>query len=110
LLQTLIGAHGPYVIEYVNKSIENDDDYLGSGVCSQQVAKAVNYSLPKEIDFKPKGFDTPFNVYHCAQRLKVVSSEEYLWPGKSDCSEGTRKRICAKLKTDYPWAYPVIGT
>ncbi len=104
LIQTIPQAYAAWVTEYVNKSIANDDDYLGSGVCSQQVARAVNYSLPKEIDFDPKGFDTPFGVYWCARRLKLVSNEEYLWPGKSSVRFRTWMNIVNKLQADYPIA------
>ena len=90
LAQTLVGAEPTYVTEYVQKSIANDDDYLGSGVCSQQVARAVNYSLPKDVDFDPKGFDTPFGVYHCARRLALVQKEEYDWPGRGSITVAIR--------------------
>ncbi len=103
LLQTIPTAVGSYVVEYIDKSKKRDDDYLGSGVCSQQVAKAVNYGLPKDVNFDPKGFDTPFAGYHCAQRLSVVSTEEYLWPDRHSIGEGTRKRIEEILKVEYPW-------
>ena len=103
LLQTIPTCVGAYVNEYVAKSKKRDDDYIGSGVCSQQVARAVNYGLPKDVDFDPKGFDTPFAVYHCAQRLAVVSTEEYLWPDRYSISNGVRERIEEKLKVDYPY-------
>jgi hypothetical protein len=67
------------VIEYINKSIKNDDDYISSGVCSTLVSKAINYALPAEIIFDPKGIDTPFGVFHCARRLGLVLSEDYTW-------------------------------
>lgn len=103
LLQTIPTAVGSYVNDYVAKSKADDDDYLGSGVCSQQVASAINYALPKDVIFDPKGFDTPFAVYHCAQRLSLVSTEEYLWPDRYSIGEGTRKRIEETLKVEYPW-------
>ncbi|MEZ5307170.1 MAG: hypothetical protein R2684_08505 [Pyrinomonadaceae bacterium] len=105
LVQYVPTSVGSYVTEYVDKSIANDDDYLGSGVCSQQVSRAVNYSLPKSVDFDPKGFDTPFGVYHCARRLALVSKEEYFWPGKGDINALAWARIVNKLRDDYPDAY-----
>ncbi|HUF04285.1 MAG TPA: hypothetical protein VMM38_08930 [Aridibacter sp.] len=105
LAQTIRGASPDSVTKYVDRSIANDDDYLGSGVCSQQVAKAINYSLPHDIDFDPKGFDTPFGVYHCARRLKVVIGEEYTWPGRASLTVGVWASIVNKLKVDYPDAH-----
>ena len=104
LIQTIPRANPGSVTKYVNKSIANDDDYLGSGVCSQQVARAVNYALPRDIDFDPKGFDTPFGVYWCARRLGLVSGEEYLWPGKSSVLFRVWRNIVNKLQSDYPIA------
>lgn len=105
LVQTIPSAVGGWVTEYVLKSIENDDDYGGSGVCSQMVSRAVNYSLPATVIFDPKGFDTPFGVYHCARRLKLVSEEAYYWPGKGKINALAWARIVNKLKADYPAAF-----
>ncbi|REJ77943.1 MAG: hypothetical protein DWQ47_16425 [Acidobacteria bacterium] len=104
LIQTIPSANPPSVTKYVNQSIADDDDYGSSGVCSQQVAMAVNYALPKDVIFNPKGFDTPFGVYWCARRLGLVSSEEYLWPGKSSVRFRTWMNIVNKLQSDYPIA------
>jgi hypothetical protein len=105
LVQTIPQAVGAWVTEYVYKSIANDDDYGGSGVCSQQVSRAVNYALPQNIIFDPKGFDTPFGVYHCARRLGLVTGEEYFWPGKGKINALAWARIVNKLKADYPVAF-----
>ncbi len=105
LVQTVPAAVSNYVIEYVAKSIANDDDYGGSGVCSQQVSRAVNYSLPQHIIFDPKGFDTPFGVYHCARRLSLVSGEEYFWSGRKSINVLAWARIVNKLRADYPVAF-----
>lgn len=102
LLQTLKTVTDAWVVEYVNQSIANDDDYLGSGVCSTQVAKAVNYALPQNIIFEPKGIDTPYGVFYCARRLKLVTGEQYLWPGRAKLTVGTWASIVNKLKADYP--------
>lgn len=105
LAQTIKDANPGSVKKYVAKSIANDDDYIGSGVCSQQVAKAVNYALPANIDFDPPGFDTPFAVYHYARTLGLVVKEEYFWPGRSSLRVLTWASIVNKLMTDYPVAY-----
>jgi hypothetical protein len=102
LAQTIKASNGFLIAEYVSKSINNDDDYVGSGVCSTQVSKAVNYSLPKGIDFDPKGFDTPFGVYYCARRLSLVTSEEYTWANRSTLRVLVWANIVNKLDSDYP--------
>lgn len=104
LVQTVRGANPTWVTEYVNNSIANDDDYGGSGVCSQQVSRAVNYALPQGVDFDPMGFDTPFAVYHCARRLGVVSAEEYFWPGRKTINYRAWQNIFLTLVHDYPVA------
>ena len=108
LLQTIQLAYAPSVTEYVNTSIANDDDYGGSGVCSQQVAMALDFALG-DIDFDPRSFDTPFGVYHCGRRLGLTSNEEYFWPGKGSLSEAVRNRIVSKLSEDYSAAHAVLA-
>ncbi len=102
LTQKIVGANAAYVTQYVDKSIANDDDYLGSGVCSQQVARAVNYSLPQAVDFDPKGFDTPFGVFYCGRRLALVQEEEYVWADRTSITVLTWAGIVNILKADYP--------
>jgi hypothetical protein len=105
LIQSIPKANSASVQKYVTRSIENDDDYGGSGVCSQQVARAVNFALPAEIDFDPKGFDTPYGVYHCARRLELVDGEQYFWPGKGKINALAWARIVNKLRVDFPAAF-----
>jgi hypothetical protein len=105
LNETVIGR---YVKEYVDKSSDDDDDYLSSGVCSQQVSRAVNYACPESVIFDPKGFDTPFGVYHCARRLGLVTHEEYFWTGRAKLRVLTWASIVLKLKSDYPAAHAVM--
>lgn len=102
LAQTITQANPQLIIDYVNKSIANDEDYIGSGVCSTQVSKAVNYALPKGVDFDPKGFDTPFGVYYCARRLSIVASEEYTWADRKKLLVRVWANIVNKLDSDYP--------
>lgn len=103
-------AVGDRVTAYVNASIARDDDYgsLSAGVCSTQVSKAVDNSLPADIIFDPKGFDTPFGVYHCARRLQLVTKEEYFWPGQADMTIGQWSSIVNKLKSDFPAAHKAM--
>ena len=105
LAQTIPFANSALVTQYVDKSIKDDDDYIGSGVCSQQVARAVNWALPRSIDFDPKGFDTPFGVYHCARRLGVATKEEYTWTDRGSLRVLTWAGIVNKLRNDYSVAY-----
>jgi hypothetical protein len=102
LAQTITQSNYQLIIEYVNKSIKNDDDYMGSGVCSTQVSKAVNYSLPHGVDFDPKGLDTPFSVYYCARSLSIVTSEDYTWAERSKLLVRVWANIVNKLASDYP--------
>lgn len=103
LLQTLNGQVNPvHVVEYVRKSTDNDDDYLGSGVCSTLVSRAINYALPENVIFDPRGIDTPFGVFHCARRLQLVTKEEYFWPGRARMPVLRWASIVNKLRSDYP--------
>jgi hypothetical protein len=109
LIQTLNQkCNADYLVEYVDKSRKRDDDYLGSGVCSTQVSKAVNYALPQEIVFDPKGIDTPFGVYHCARRLGLVLSERYVWTDCKSVLVLTWAGIVNTLRSDYPAAYKAM--
>ncbi len=104
LVQTISRASSYLVREYVNKSIKNDDDYIGSGVCSQQVAKAINYALPTSVDFDPVGFDTPYKVYHLARRLSLSVREDYTWPGRAAINYRAWQNIFLKLAYNFPLA------
>jgi hypothetical protein len=111
LLQTLsmTAICPPLVAEYVNQSVANDDDYIGSGVCSTQAARALDYAMPSVV-FEPRGFDTPFGVYSCARRLQLVVSESYLWPGRQALDEAVRMRVVDKLRSDYLHAFSYFMT
>ena len=102
LLQTLSHVVADDIPEYVDMSIAKDDDYVGSGVCSTQVSRAINYALPAKIIFEPKGVDTPYGVFYCARRLQLVTKEEYFWPGRSKLSNKVWTNIVTKLQEDYP--------
>jgi hypothetical protein len=106
LLQTIRHtAVCPHLVgEYVRKSIRADDDYIGSGVCSTQVAKALDAAMPR-VRFEPRGFDTPYEVYRTARRLLLVAGERYLWPGRTGLEQTVKMRILAKLRADYPQAH-----
>jgi len=72
------------VMRRVRTSMQNDDDYLGlpSGVCSTQVARALNAGTVQKFD--PKGIDTPYGVFKHATALGLVNRSYYYWPGKFD--------------------------
>jgi hypothetical protein len=106
LIQTLNqSCNADYLEEYVEKSRKRDDDYLGSGVCSTLASKAINYALPESIIFDPKGVDTPFGVYHCARRLGLVASEQYVWADCKTVTVLTWASIVNTLRSDYPAAH-----
>ena len=102
LVQTLSLVRGDSVVKYVDRSIAADDDYVSSGVCSSQVSRAVNFGLPENVDFDPKGIDTPYGVFYCARRLSLVMKEEYFWPGRSSLGTLVWAGIVNKLQSDYP--------
>jgi hypothetical protein len=109
LIQTLNASCVPeYVEEFVAKSKKRDDDYGTSGVCSTLASKAINYALPESIVFDPKGIDTPFGVYHCARRLGIVRSEEYIWADSKTVRVLTWAGIVNTLRSDYPAAYKAL--
>jgi hypothetical protein len=71
-------------------------------VTPEWVVEYVNYALPQNIIFEPKGFDTPYGVFYCARRLKLVTGEQYVWPGRAKLTVNTWASIVNKLKGDYP--------
>jgi hypothetical protein len=106
LIQKLtIKCNPDYLLEYIDKSIKRDDDYGSSGVCSTLASKAINYALPEEIVFDPKGIDTPFGVYHCARRLGLVLGETYEWPDCKTVRVLTWASIVNTMRSDYPSAF-----
>lgn len=103
LLQTLNGKVNPdSVVAYVRASSDNDDDYLGAGVCSTLVSRAIDFALQGTMTFDPRGIDTPFGVFHCARRLQLVTREEYFWPGRARMPVLRWASIVNKLSADYP--------
>jgi hypothetical protein len=109
LIQKLsIKCNPDYLLQYIDKSTKRDDDYGSSGVCSTLASKAINYALPEEIIFDPKGIDTPFGVYHCARRLGLVLAEQYLWPDCKTVNHLAWASIANTLKSDYPAAYKAM--
>lgn len=104
LVQWLTQVQEKRVLAYINESIRDDDDYGTSGVCSQQVSMAIDYGLPKR-NFNPRGFDTPYGVYHHARNKGLVQREEYFWTNRAELNALAWARIANKLKREYPLAY-----
>jgi len=104
LVQALFRANPDKVESYIDSSRTRDDDYLSAGVCSQQVAQAVNAGLP-HITFDPRGFDTPLGVYRCARRLGLVFEEKYFWSGRDTIPRSDWEKIVSRIRDDYPLAY-----
>jgi len=81
------------VLAYVKKSTKNDDDYIGSGVCSSQVANGIDAGTT--ATFNPKGVDTPFKVFQLAERQGLADKTYLIWADPQDNSAQE------KLDTDY---------
>ena len=79
---------------YVVRSTADDDDYIGSGVCSSQVANAVDAASPTLV-FNPRGIDTPYKVFHLARTMGLATTTYAIWAG-------TNANASAKLAKDYP--------
>jgi hypothetical protein len=71
----------------------------GPNVCSQRASLALNAGTLGGFD--PKGYDTPFGVYWCAWRRKMVGEWWAVWKEPSLQSEAAQARITAKLRDDY---------
>lgn len=71
----------------------------GPNVCSQRASMALDAGTLGGFD--PYGFDTPFGVYWCAWRKKIVGSWWAVWKEPSLHSAAAQARIYAKLKSDF---------
>ncbi|MGG7567056.1 hypothetical protein ACQ5SO_12955 [Rhodovulum sp. DZ06] len=83
------------VLKYILGSITNDDDYLGSGVCSSQAANAIESGY--HGSFNTWGVDTPYDIYKLAKKKRMVASEAMHWPGEKDCNFFVKNSIKATL-------------
>ncbi len=99
------------VVGYVLRSMKRLEGYMSSGVCSTQVAWAIDAGTVKK--FEPKGIDTPRQVYLLVKHQGLVKSTYYYWPGASASVLGdTFSKLQNKLATDYagvPEAAPSAG-
>ena len=75
------------VYDYIAQSERDDDDYGGSGVCSQQAAAAISAGLGRDIN--PWGFNTPVAVATAVKNCGAVSSSYYTFPDAGDGSKLT---------------------
>jgi hypothetical protein len=85
-------------LAYIQGSIANDEDYLGSGVCSTQAASAIDAGITGGFD--PWGVDTPHSVFALANERKIVSRSYYIW----DSSKSPADKVAGlveKLANDY---------
>ena len=87
------------LLGYVQKSIQNDDDYIGSGVCSTQVSAAIKAGLGE--DFDPIGIDDPEGVLKLARKRGIVSREYYYWPDRDKLNEADRIYMDRKMHSKY---------
>ena len=73
IYQTLTSAVSEgRVLRYILASIADDDDYVGSGVCSSQAANAIEAGYA--ASFNTWGVDTPYDIYDLAQKKRIVTS------------------------------------
>ena len=66
------------IYEYISLSDSKDEDYLSSGVCSQQAARALSAGLGLNIN--PWGFNTPHAIYMGVKQSGVVSKSYHTFP------------------------------
>ena len=100
-------------LRYVSKSISRDDDYATSGVCSSQVASAIEAgTVETKVKFNPKGIDTPRNVYLLAKRRGLVKRTYYYWPGAGGLGDFVRAHLLGRMESEYadvPLSMPNAG-
>jgi hypothetical protein len=85
---------------YLIASMNADDDYISSGVCSSQVSNAINSGMIRKFD--PPGIDTPKSVYNLARKMGIVDSENAVWTGTASMPVNQWDSIKRILKHDYP--------
>ncbi len=101
IVQELIGwqVTAKDSLSYIHKSMNSEDIYILSGVCSSQVASAVEAGIGQS--FNPKGADTPDKVYRLAKWRGIVKREYYFWPGKDRIHAHDRARLEDRMDNDY---------
>jgi hypothetical protein len=99
------------VMDYVLRSMKRLEGFLSSGVCSMQVALAIDAGTVGE--FNPKGVDTPHKVYLLIKHRGLEKSTYHYWPGASASALGDAfSKLQNKMATDYagvPQAAPNAG-
>jgi len=71
-------VNADHVLRYLLASDSNDDDYIGSGVCSSQVSNAIDAGTT--VRFDPFGLDHPATVFHLARKLGLVQRTTVIPP------------------------------
>lgn len=87
------------VMNYLAHSIQRDDDYLTSGVCSSQVAAAIDAGMNQK--FNPTRIDTPRKVYMLAKTKGIVKRSYYYWPGAPALGDYARYFLVERMERDY---------
>lgn len=87
------------VMQYLMQSIQHDDDYGTSGVCSSQVASAIDAGTLHK--FNPTRIDTPREVYVLAKNQGLVKRSYYIWPGSGKLGDTVRYFILERLEKEY---------
>lgn len=64
-------------MDYIQRSTWADEDYIGSGVCSQQSAAALAVAVTGGFD--PRGVNTPRAVHDLAKSRGLASKTYYIW-------------------------------
>ena len=101
ILQTLsTKVNPPKSRSYIQRSMAADDDYGPSGVCSSQVASAVDAGLT--FSFDPDGIDTPYGLYWKARRAGLVLAENIIWEDQTSMTTLQWASIVNKLNFEYP--------
>lgn len=91
-------------LKYITQSISEDDDYLGSGVCSSQAASAIDAAYSG--DFNTWGVDKPYEIYQLAKELGIVANERMTWPDKDSLSGAVRNScqwVLDRLANGWSW-------
>jgi hypothetical protein len=88
------------VMGYVLGSMKRREGFLSSGVCSTQVARAIDAGTVKEFD--AKGIDTPRQVYLLIKHRGLAKSTYYYWPAASESELGDAfSTLQNRMATDY---------
>ena len=83
----------------MGQSIKRDDDYVTSGVCSSQVASAIDAGMVQ--NFNPTRIDTPREVYVLARNKGIVGRSHHYWPGAGALGDIVRHWLVQRMERDY---------